>query len=459
MTWISKIQQALDYIEAHLDEPITAESVGRAVHYAPSSIAGMFSAVTGYSIGEYVRFRRLSCAADALVHEKSTVTEAALSCGYESPEAFSKAFNRLFGCSPSQFASSEHRHRAFSPMHIDFTLTGGLHMTRSLIPGLPDVSWADTQRQNEYVNSVVSALHAMGEKLAYDDVCAVSGSAFRTSFSMPSSRGDWNHGNYHVINTPDIIGHTFRMLGYQVTQLTPGDAQADARRIMDSIDRGVPVITLEGVINCADACVISGYDADGGVLLGYSPFMHIDDDHDEAPDDTGYFRKSDWHASLSQPENPGRILLIGEPCGKPDDAAILAETARLAMRLIGEDVLVPGQHNGLAAHKAFANALLTYPWTDVFEPYLNLMCNYKQYLDRRYAAPFFKAHGQAALAACYEDIAAVAEAMGRAIPQDFSAGALFEDKANLKPYCDLLLQINVLEQRALALLEDVAGMR
>jgi len=68
-------------------------------------------------------------------------------------------------------------------------------MKRNLIPGLLKVDWSDAQRQNEFVNSIVSALNALGEKLDYDYVCAVSGSAFRTSFSMPSV-DRWNHGNY-----------------------------------------------------------------------------------------------------------------------------------------------------------------------------------------------------------------------------------------------------------------------
>ena len=121
-------------------------------------------------------------------------------------------------------------------------------MTRNLIPGLLRVDWSDPERQNEFVNSVVSALTALGVKLDYDTVCALSGSAFRTSFSMPS-HGAWNHGNYHVIHTPVIIEHTFKMLGYEVSRHNGNDPETASRLIMGSIDRGVPVITLEGVIN------------------------------------------------------------------------------------------------------------------------------------------------------------------------------------------------------------------
>lgn len=323
-------------------------------------------------------------------------------------------------------------------------------MKRNLIPNLLKVDWSDTQRQNEFVNCVVSALTALGETMSYDYVCAVSGSAFRTSFSMPSVT-EWNLANYHVVNAPITIEHTSRMLGYSVSHHIRGDYETDSKLIMDSIDRGFPVITLDGVIGCADACVISGYDNDGSVLLGYSPFMYIEDDHKEAPDDTGYFRKSDWHNGFFA-DAGGHILIIEGKCDKPDTETIFAETLKLISRLLREESLVPGQYNGLAAHKALANALLTYTWNDNSETYLNVMCNEKQYLDRQYAAAFFRDNDREDLADLYEEIAALCKRLIQIIPQDFSASDVFSDRARLRPFCDTLLQISGLEEKALALL-------
>jgi len=321
-------------------------------------------------------------------------------------------------------------------------------MTRNLIPGMQKVDWSDTKRQNEFVNSVVSALNALGENLNYDYVCAVSGSALRTSFSMEG----WNHGNYHVINTPQILVHTFKMLGYQITQHVRSDYGTDRDLIIHSIDRGVPVITLEGVINCADACVISGYDNDGEVLLGCNPFMSVKDDHNEAPDDTGYFRKSGWHEGFSAEGSQLRMIIIEGKCDKPNPKTVLRETMKLATRLIKEECLAPGQHNGLAAHRALAEALMTYEWDDNFEPCLNVMCNYKQYLDRQYAVKFFEEHGKKDLARLYTEIAKLCAKLDKIIPQDFSAARKFKKKRRLKPYCDVLMEIHGLERKALALL-------
>ena len=442
MNWIEKIQEAIDYIEENLLDNITAESIGRAINYAPSSFQNLFSAVTGYSMGEYIRFRRLSYAADDLFNNKLSVTEAAFKYGYETSEAFSKAFKRLFNCSPSNLNQNSRR---FAPIKINYKLQGGFNMAKNFIPNLMKVDWSDNQKQNEFVNSVVSALNALGENLNYDYVCAVSGSAFRTSFSISG----WNHGNYHAINTPVILEHTFKMLGYKMTRYLHGDYKFDKKLIIDSIDKGVPVITLEGVINCSDACVISGYDNDGDVLLGYNPFMYIKDDHSEAHDDTGYFRKSNWHEKFN-----GHILIIESKSEKLSKSKeeIFAETLKLIKRLISDENIAPGQYNGLAAHKYFANALLNYEWTDNFEPYLNLMCNYKQYLDRQYAVKFFYDNNRADLAEYYEKITELCRKLGELIPRDFSAVDMFGDKIKLKPYCDVLMRIFDIESKVIKII-------
>jgi len=452
MTWVEKIGQAIEYIEANLLDEITIESVGKVINYAPSSFQNLFSAITGYSVGEYIRFRRLTCAIDDILEGNLSITDIAFKYGYENLESFSRAFKRLYNCSPSNFKKGSLNHLKFNPIVINFEVRGGFSMSKNYIPDLLKVDWSDTQRQNEFVNSVVSVLRSLGENVDYDYVCAVSGSAFRTSFSMPSIC-EWNHGNYHVINTPIIIEHTFNMLGYKVAHHLKGDYEVDKKLIMDSIDKGVPVITLEGVINCSDSCVISGYDNDGDVLLGYNPFMYVNEDHDEANDDTGYFRKSNWHSDFFDQGSKVRIIVIEGKCKKPSKEEVFTKTLNLIKHLISDENMAPGQYNGLAAHKAFANALLTYNWEDNFEPYLNVMCNYKQYLDRQYAIKFFYDNGREDLVKYYEKIAALSIQLAQLIPQDFSAFDLFSDKENLKPYCDILLQISDLEKQAVELIE------
>ena len=424
MIWVGKIQEAIDYIEANLFEPINAEVVGKAINYAPSSFSNFFSAVVGYSVGEYIRFRRLSIAAERFVKGDVSVTDMAFECGFETVESFSKAFKRMFGCTPSQFAGSEMKYTKFTPISINFSLKGGFSMTRNLIPGLQKVDWSDPQRQSEFVNSVVSALNGLGEKLDYDYVCAVSGSAFRTSFSKEG----WNFGNYNVINVPIIIEHTFKMLGYQISHHIGADYETYTRLIVDSIDRGAPVITIESAVNGADACVVYGYDLGGAFLLDYSPPTYYMEDH------------------------PASIIIIGEKREKPPKEILFNETLKIIKRLISEETMVPGQYNGLTAHKAFASALERdgFKISSASPPYLHLhatfLRTYKMYLDRQYAVKFFEDNGRNDLAGIYKEIAELCAKLGQAIPQRLFD--IFGDKNKPKPYCDMLLKICELEKMA-----------
>ena len=448
LIWVGKIQEAIDFIERNLFEPINTDAVGKAINYSPSSFSNFFSAVVGYSVGEYIRFRRLSAAAERFIKDKenASVTDMAFTCGYETVEAFSKAFKRFFGYTPSQICGHKSKVISFSPITINFSLNGGfnINMKRNLIPGLQKVDWSDTARQSEYINSVVSALNGLGENTDYDYVCAVSGSAFAASFSI--STDGWDFSNQGVSKAPIILEHTFKMFGYNATRHFKSDFETDSRLIMESIDRGMPVITLGGVINCSNECLISGYDSDGAVLLGYNPFMYIEDDHKEPHDDTGYFRKSSWHGNF------GGMLIIGGKTEKPSKEVIFGETLKIIKRLITEKTIVPSHHNGLAAHKAFANALLTREWDDNFEPYMCVMCTYKMYLDRQYAVKFFEDNGRKDLAGLYKETAALCAKLGEIIPQDFSAADMFDDKEKLKPYCDTLLKICAIEEKAAGLM-------
>ena len=95
---------------------------------------------------------------------------------------------------------------------------------------------------------------------------------------------------------------------------------------------------------------------------------------------------------------------------------------------------------------------MTYDWEDNFEPYMSVMCTYKTYLDRQYAVKFLQDNGRNDLADIYKKITELCAELGRIIPQDFSAGDMFSDKTKLKPYCDILLQISGLEEKAASLL-------
>jgi len=125
MNWMENLQAALDYIEAHLTDEIRTEDVAAQAYVSAFHFQRMFSALCGVTLGEYVRFRRLTLAGEELSRGDVKVIDAALKYGYDSPDSFARAFVRFHGISPSVAKERGARLNAFAPMKIKVTLEGG----------------------------------------------------------------------------------------------------------------------------------------------------------------------------------------------------------------------------------------------------------------------------------------------------------------------------------------------
>ncbi len=87
----------------------------------------VFSILCGFTLGDYIRMRRLTLAGSELASSDIRVIDAALKYGYDTPESFSRAFTRFHGVPPSQ-AKHGAALKAFSPLSVKLTLDGGSTM-------------------------------------------------------------------------------------------------------------------------------------------------------------------------------------------------------------------------------------------------------------------------------------------------------------------------------------------
>ena len=125
MEWITGIQNAINYIESHLTEPIDYELVARKSFSSSYHFQRVFSILSGYTLGEYIRNRRLSLAGTELAMGKDKVIEIAAKYGYESPDSFAKAFQKFHGITPSQARGNGAKLRNFSRLYLNISLEGG----------------------------------------------------------------------------------------------------------------------------------------------------------------------------------------------------------------------------------------------------------------------------------------------------------------------------------------------
>lgn len=127
MDWIKGIQRALDYTEAHLTEEIDYDAVAKEACSSSFHFQRVFSIMCGFTLGDYIRMRRLSLAADELVHSDEKVIDIVLKYGYESPESFTRAFSRFHGITPTE-ARNGGTVKSFSRLSVKLILTGGTEM-------------------------------------------------------------------------------------------------------------------------------------------------------------------------------------------------------------------------------------------------------------------------------------------------------------------------------------------
>lgn len=133
MNSLKQLNEAMAYIEARLTEPINFEEVGKKAGCSGYHFKRMFSFLAGMSIGEYVRNRRLSLAVNYLMNTDQKIIDIALLLGYESPDAFTKAFSALHGVSPSKARAERLNLKVFTPMTFSLQIQGGTQMVYRLV--------------------------------------------------------------------------------------------------------------------------------------------------------------------------------------------------------------------------------------------------------------------------------------------------------------------------------------
>lgn len=133
MKWIESLQQAIDFMEEHLSEDISIEQIAKEVNFSPFHFQRTFSILTDISIGEYLRRRRLTLAAHELQRTEAKVIDVALKYGYDTPEAFTKAFRRQHGITPSEARTYSGKLTSYNRLVIQVNLKGAEPMNVKIV--------------------------------------------------------------------------------------------------------------------------------------------------------------------------------------------------------------------------------------------------------------------------------------------------------------------------------------
>ncbi|MEV6758931.1 AraC family transcriptional regulator [Streptomyces sp. NPDC051214] len=99
---LERLNQAMEQIEAHLDERIDVADLARTAVTSEYHFRRLFSALAGMPLSEYIRRRRLTVAGAEVLDGERTLLEVAVRYGYSSGEAFARAFRGMHGVGPGE---------------------------------------------------------------------------------------------------------------------------------------------------------------------------------------------------------------------------------------------------------------------------------------------------------------------------------------------------------------------
>ena len=121
-----RILRVLVHIQCNLDHELSLESLAGVACFSPFHFHRVFAALVGESVMAHIRRLRLERAAQRLLSTKATVLQIALDAGYETHEAFTRAFKVTLGKSPSAFRRQRGGIDLASPSGVHYASDGAL---------------------------------------------------------------------------------------------------------------------------------------------------------------------------------------------------------------------------------------------------------------------------------------------------------------------------------------------
>ena len=127
------IERAIEYIESNITAELDIKKIAASAYLSPYYFQRVFHSLCGITLGEYIRYRRLTLAAEELVENDARVIDVAMKYGYDSPDSFSRAFAKYHKVSPSAAKINGASLRSLAPLKINSTWKGNTLMEYRIV--------------------------------------------------------------------------------------------------------------------------------------------------------------------------------------------------------------------------------------------------------------------------------------------------------------------------------------
>ena len=133
MNQVESLQRGIDYLEENLIGKTDNKELQMITSMNAIQFQKTFLGITGYTVGEYIRNRRLTLAAFELMGGKSSILDIALKYGYDSAEGFSRAFKEFHGVNPKDIKKGKTNFNLFNKITLEIKVNGGSKMKFEIV--------------------------------------------------------------------------------------------------------------------------------------------------------------------------------------------------------------------------------------------------------------------------------------------------------------------------------------
>lgn len=133
MALVESLQRAIDFMEENLLDAITIDDIAKQANLSSFHFQRIFMILTDMSVGEYLRRRRLTLAAQELSSTDSKIIDLAFKYGYETPESFARAFRKHHGITPTEARKGKGKLQSYNCLVIQVNLKGAEPMNYRIV--------------------------------------------------------------------------------------------------------------------------------------------------------------------------------------------------------------------------------------------------------------------------------------------------------------------------------------
>jgi AraC-like DNA-binding protein len=281
MEWIKRMEKILDYIEEHLTELIDFDEIAKLACCSNYNFQRVFSFCMEIPLAEYIRNRRMSVAADELRTSDIRILDIAVKYGYDSQEAFSRAFMKFHGVTPKQTRNAHVKlsvcpkatlfykenkkpmNNQASSYILERKPTGELLRNKAPSPitlNFPVSMWS----YMEYIGQNVNTMQT------YTLITTLCGDAYNAGLTLTGDNG--------ILTAMETFGYKCTIYSTRQSDKNYMQEVELRERVINEITVNKRPVIAVNVVDCCFGGVVIGYKDNGECLLnwGYSPFDFSD---------------------------------------------------------------------------------------------------------------------------------------------------------------------------------------